>query len=208
MSQFFQIHPETPQLRLVRRTAEVLQAGGVIVYPTDSTYALACRMGEKDAIDRIRRIRHLDDRHNLTLVCRDLSDIGVYARVENNTFRLLKAHTPGPFTFVLPATSEVPRRLQHPKRKTIGIRVPAHRVAQAVLGEVGEPLISTSLMLPGEELPMTDAELIRERLGSQVDAVVDGGPGGMQPSTVVDLTGSAPVIVRRGSGDPSLFEAA
>ncbi len=208
MSQFFQIHSETPQLRLVRRTAEVLQAGGVIVYPTDSTYALACRMGEKDAIDRIRRIRRLDERHNLTLVCRDLSDIGVYARVENNTFRLLKTHTPGPFTFVLPATSEVPRRLQHPKRKTIGIRVPAHRVAQAILGEVGEPLISTSLMLPGEELPMTDAELIRERLGSQVDAVVDGGPGGMQPSTVVDLTGGAPVIVRRGAGDPSLFEAA
>ncbi|MCS4505018.1 putative protein YciO [wastewater metagenome] len=206
MSQFFQIHPETPQPRLVRRTVEVLGQGGVIVYPTDSTYALACRMGEKDAVDRIREIRRLGDDHNFTLACRDLSDIGVYARVDNNTFRLLKAHTPGPFTFVLPATSEVPRRLQHPKRKTIGIRVPDHRVAQAILTELGEPLMSTSLLLPGEELPMTDAELIRERLGSRVDVVVDGGPGGMEPSTVVDLTGPAPEVVRRGAGDASLFE--
>ncbi|WP_440995951.1 L-threonylcarbamoyladenylate synthase [Arhodomonas sp. SL1] len=206
MSQFFQIHPETPQSRLVRRTVEILRAGGVIVYPTDSTYALGCCMGEKEAVERIRELRRLGDNHNFTLACRDLSDIGVYARVDNNTFRLLKAHTPGPFTFVLPATSEVPRRLQHPKRRTIGIRVPDQRVAQAILSELGEPLMTTSLLLPGEELPLTDAELIRERLGSRVDAVVDGGPGGMEPSTVVDLTGDAPVVVRRGAGDAARFE--
>lgn len=207
MSQFFQIHPETPQPRLVRRAVEILQGGGVIVYPTDSTYALACGMGEKEAVDRIRRIRNLDDRHNFTLACRDLSDIGTYARVENNGFRLLKAHTPGPYTFILPATGEVPRRLQHPKRKTIGIRVPDNRVAQAILGELGEPVISTSLLLPGDEIPMTDAELIRERVGALVDAVVDGGPGGMEPSTVIDLTADAPQVVRRGAGDPSVFES-
>ena len=206
MSQYFQIHPETPQPRLVRRTGEVLRQGGVIVYPTDSTYALACCMGEKEAIDRIRELRQLGATHQFTLACRDLSDIGVYARVDNNTFRLLKSHTPGPFTFVLPATSEVPRRLQHPKRKSIGIRVPDHRVAQAILSELGEPLISTSLLLPGEELPPTDAELIRERLGSRVEAVVDGGAGGLEPSTVVDLTGDSPAVIRRGAGDAALFE--
>lgn len=206
MSQFFQLHPETPQPRLVRRTVEILMRGGIVVYPTDSTYALGCRMGEKEAVDRIRRIRQLDDRHNFTLACRDLSDIGTYAKVENNVFRLLKAHTPGPYTFILPATSEVPRRLQHPKRKTIGIRVPANRVAAAILAELNEPLMTTSLVLPGDELPMTDAELVRERIGPQVDGVVDGGAGGMEPSTVIDLTEGQPQIRRRGAGDPSLFE--
>lgn len=206
MSQFFQIHPETPQPRLVRRTAEILRAGGVIVYPTDSTYALGCRMGEKAAIDRIRELRRLDDRHNFTLACRDLSDIGIYGRLENNAFRLLKAHTPGPYTFILRATGEVPRRLQHPRRKTIGIRVPADRVAEAILSELGEPLMTTSLLLPGDDIPMTDAELIRERIGGRVDAVVDGGPGGLEPSTVIDLTEERPAVVRRGAGDPSVFE--
>jgi tRNA threonylcarbamoyl adenosine modification protein (Sua5/YciO/YrdC/YwlC family) len=206
MSQFFQIHPETPQPRLVRRTVEILRSGGVVVYPTDSTYALGCCMGEKTAIDRIRELRRLDDRHNFTLACRDLSDIGVYGRLENNAFRLLKAHTPGPYTFILRATGEVPRRLQHPKRKTIGIRVPAHRVAEAILRELGEPLMTTSLLLPGDDIPMTDAELIRERVGGQVDAVVDGGPGGLEPSTVIDLTEERPAVVRRGAGDPGVFE--
>jgi tRNA threonylcarbamoyl adenosine modification protein (Sua5/YciO/YrdC/YwlC family) len=206
MSQFFQIHPETPQPRLVRRTVEILRSGGVVVYPTDSTYALGCCMGEKAAVDRIRELRRLDDRHNFTLACRDLSDIGVYGRLENNAFRLLKAHTPGPYTFILRATGEVPRRLQHPKRKTIGIRLPAHRVAEAILRELGEPLMTTSLLLPGDDIPMTDAELIRERVGGQVDAVVDGGPGGLEPSTVIDLTEERPAVVRRGAGDPGVFE--
>jgi tRNA threonylcarbamoyl adenosine modification protein (Sua5/YciO/YrdC/YwlC family) len=206
MSQFFQIHPETPQPRLVRRTVEILRSGGVVVYPTDSTYALGCCMGDKAAIDRIRELRRLDDRHNFTLACRDLSDIGVYGRLENNAFRLLKAHTPGPYTFILRATGEVPRRLQHPKRKTIGIRLPAHRVAEAILRELGEPLMTTSLLLPGDDIPMTDAELIRERVGGQVDAVVDGGPGGLEPSTVIDLTEERPAVVRRGAGDPGVFE--
>lgn len=206
MSQFFQIHPQTPQPRLIRRSVEILLAGGVIVYPTDSTYALGCRMGEKAAIDRIRDLRRLADGHNFTLACRDLSDLGVYGRLENSTFRLLKAHTPGPYTFILRATGEVPRRLQHPKRKTIGIRVPGDRVAAALLAELGEPLMSTSLLLPGDDIPMTDANLIRELVGSRVDAVVDGGPGGLEPSTVIDLTEDRPVVIRRGAGDPSVFE--
>lgn len=206
MSQYFEIHPQTPQPRLIRRTLEVLSRGGVIVYPTDSTYALGCLMGDKGALDRIRAIRRLDERHNFTLACRDLSEIGTYARVDNTAFRLLKAHTPGPYTFVLKATGEVPRRLQHPRRKTIGIRVPAHPVAHALLAELGEPLMTTSLLLPGDDLPMTDAELIRERVGALVDAVVNGGVGGLEPSTVVDLSTDRPEVVRRGAGDPSLFE--
>ncbi|PWG63494.1 L-threonylcarbamoyladenylate synthase [Sediminicurvatus halobius] len=206
MSQYFSVHPETPQPRLIRRTVEVLQRGGVIVYPTDSTYALGCVMGEKAAIDRIRQIRALREDHDFTLACRDLSDIGTYARLENNAFRLLKAHTPGPYTFILKATGEVPRRLQHPKRKTIGIRVPGNPVAQALLAELGEPLMTTSLLLPGDDMAMTDAELIRERIGRQVDAVLDGGSGGLEPSTVIDLSEPAPRILRRGQGDPTAFE--
>jgi len=205
MSQYFEIHPETPQPRLIKRTVEILQAQGIIVYPTDTTYALGCCMGEKSAIDRIRRIRQLPERHNFTLACRDLSDIGTYAKVENTAFRWLKAHTPGPYTFILPATSEVPRRLQHPKRKTIGIRVPANAITQAILEELGEPIMTTTLLLPGDDMPETVAELIRERLEHQVDAIVDGGPGGLEPSTVVDLTGPAPQVVRPGKGDPSVF---
>ena len=179
----------------------------MIVYPTDSTYALGCQVGEKEAVERIRTLRHLDSGHNFTLACQDLSQIGLFARVDNNAFRLLKAHTPGPFTFILMATGEVPRRLQHPKRRTIGIRVPDNAIAQAILAELGEPMISTSLLLPGDELPMTDPEDIRDRLGSRVDAVVDGGPGGMEPSTVIDLTGDMPVVARRGAGDPTVFES-
>jgi tRNA threonylcarbamoyl adenosine modification protein (Sua5/YciO/YrdC/YwlC family) len=207
MSQYFEIHPETPQPRLIKRTVEILTRGEVIVYPTDSTYALGCAMGEKQAIDRIRRIRQLEDHHNFTLACRDLSDIGTYARVDNHSFRLLKAHTPGPYTFILPATREVPRRLQHPKRKTIGIRVPGHPVAHAVLEELGEPMMSTSLLLADDDLPMTDPQDMRERLGRQVDAVVAGGAGGLEPTTVVDLTGDVPEVLRRGAGDPAAFES-
>ena len=207
MSQYFEIHPETPQPRLIRRVIEHLHNGDVIVYPTDSTYALGCRMGEKAAIDRIREIRQLEAHHNFTLACRDLSDIGTYARVRNHEFRLLKACTPGPYTFILPATREVPRRLQHPKRKTIGIRVPANTVAQAILEALGEPLMTTSLLLPDGDLPMADPELIRETIGGRVDAVAAGGPGGLEATTVVDLTGNAPDIRRRGAGDPSPFEA-
>ncbi|HET8702090.1 MAG TPA: L-threonylcarbamoyladenylate synthase [Nitrococcus sp.] len=207
MCQFFVIHPMTPQPRLIRRTAEILQRAGVIVYPTDSAYALGCRMGEKEAVDRIRRIRNLHERHNFTLACRDLSDIGTYARVGNNAFRLLKAHTPGPYTFILPATSEVPRRLQHPRRKTIGIRVPDSAIASAILAEIGAPLITTTLLLPGDELPLTDPELIRERIGGQVDLIIDGGAGGLELSTVIDLTGEMPSVIRRGAGDAAVFEA-
>jgi len=207
MSQYFEIHPETPQPRLIRRVIEHLHNGDVIVYPTDSTYALGCRMGEKAAIDRIREIRQLEAHHNFTLACRDLSDIGTYARVRNHEFRLLKACTPGPYTFILPATREVPRRLQHPKRKTIGIRVPANTVAQAILEALGEPLMTTSLLLPDGDLPMADPALIRETIGGRVDAVAAGGPGGLEATTVVDLTGDAPDIRRRGAGDPSPFEA-
>ncbi|MDN5872145.1 MAG: threonylcarbamoyl-AMP synthase [Nitrococcus sp.] len=207
MCQFFMIHPMTPQPRLVHRTAEILQRAGVIVYPTDTAYALGCRMGEAEAVNRIRRIRNLPERHNFTLACRDLSDIGTYAKVENNAFRLLKAHTPGPYTFILPATGEVPRRLQHPRRKTIGIRVPDCAIARAIFAEIGAPLMSTTLLLPGDDLPLTDPELIRERVGAHVDLVIDGGAGGLELSTVIDLTGAMPSVIRRGAGDAAVFEA-
>lgn len=206
MSQYFEIHPVTPQKRLVRTAVDMILDGAVIVYPTDSTYALGCRMGEKSAVERIRQIRQLDERHNFTLVCRDLSDIGTYAKVDNVAFRLLKAHTPGPYTFILPATGEVPRLLLHPKRKTIGIRVPDHPVALALAEELGEPLMSTTLLLPGQEIPYTDAKDIREHIGKVVDLIVDGGPGGVEPSTVVDLTADVPHVLRQGKGDPSVFE--
>lgn len=207
MCQYFVIHPVSPQQRLIRRAAEILQQAGVIVYPTDTAYALGCRMGEKEAVDRIRRIRNLHERHNFTLACRDLSDISIYAKVENKAFRLLKAHTPGPYTFILPATGEVPRRLQHPKRKTIGIRVPGNTIASALLAEIGEPLMSTTLLLPGDELPLTEPELMHERIGAQVDLIIDGGAGGLEQSTVIDLTGEVPVVLRKGAGDASVFEA-
>ncbi len=207
MSQYFEIHPETPQPRLIRQAVKILQDGGVIVYPTDSTYALGCRMGEKAAVDRIRQIRQLGDRHNFTLACRDLSEIGTYARVENTAYRLLKAFTPGPYTFVLRATGEVPRRLQHPKRKSIGIRVPDHAISRALLEELGEPLMTTSLLLPDQEMPFTEAPDIRQRIGKLVDLIIDGGACGMEPSTVVDLYDGIPEVIRHGKGEASVFEA-
>ncbi|WP_290651869.1 L-threonylcarbamoyladenylate synthase [Aquisalimonas sp.] len=208
MSQYFEVHPHTPQPRLIRQAVAMLREGGVVVYPTDSTYALGCVMGAKEAVDRIRQIRHLPQQHNFTLACRDLSDIGTYARVENTAYRLLKAFTPGPYTFVLRATAEVPRRLQHPKRKTIGIRVPDHAIPHALAEALGEPIMSTSLLLPEQDMPFTQASDIRERVGKVVDLIIDGGPCGLEPSTVVDLYDGVPVVLRRGAGDASVFEQA
>lgn len=200
MSQFFQIHPINPQARLIHRAVEIVRDGGVIAYPTDSGYALGCHIGDKDAMERIRALRVLDDKHNFTLVCRDLSEIASYAKVENSAYRLLKAHTPAPYTFILEATREVPRRLQHPRRKTIGIRVPDNAIAQALLADLGEPLLSSTLILPGEDMPMTDAEEIRDTFGKRLDLVIDGGYCGFEPTTVVDLVSGAPEILRVGKG--------
>ncbi len=205
MSQYFVVHPVNPQLRLIRRAVEILRAGGLVVYPTDSCYALGCHLGDKDAMERIRRIRQADKDHNFTLVCRDLSEIATYAKVDNPTFRLLKAYTPGPYTFILEATREVPRRLQHPKRKTIGIRVPDHPVPQALLAELGEPVMSSTLILPGDDAPLTDPEEMRARLEHQVELILDGGPCGFEATTVVDLTGESPRLLRAGRGDPKPF---
>ncbi|MGA7802414.1 MAG: L-threonylcarbamoyladenylate synthase [Gammaproteobacteria bacterium] len=201
MSQYFQVHPENPQARLIRQAVQILRDGGVIVYPTDSCYALGCCVGDKSAMERIRRIRRLEAGHNFTLVCSDLSELAIYAKVDNTAYRLLKTLTPGPYTFILSATHEVPRRLQHPKRKTIGIRVPDHRIAQALLLELGEPIMSTTLVLPGRELPETDPVEIRERLERHVDLVIDGGNCGHQATTVVDLVDGVPEVVREGCGD-------
>jgi tRNA threonylcarbamoyl adenosine modification protein (Sua5/YciO/YrdC/YwlC family) len=200
MSQFFSIHPENPQHRLVRQAVEIVRKGGVIVYPTDSAYALGCHVGDKKALDKIRQIRRLDKNHNFTLMCRDLSELSVYARVNNQMFRSLKAHTPGPYTFILEATSEVPRRLMHPKRKTIGLRVPENAIALALLEELGEPIMSVTLIMPGDEYPLRDPYDIRDLLEHQVDLVVEGGYCGLEPTTVVDLTGEAPEVIRQGVG--------
>jgi tRNA threonylcarbamoyl adenosine modification protein (Sua5/YciO/YrdC/YwlC family) len=205
MSQYLQVHPVNPQPRLIARAAESLRSGGVIAYPTDSCYALGCRIGDKDAMERLRRIRDVDDRHHLTLMCRDLSEIAAYARVDNTQFRLLKASTPGSYTFILEATRELPRRLLHPKRKTIGLRIPEHPVALALLDAMQEPLLSTTLILPGDEVPLTDGEAIRERLEHEVDAVLDAGSCGVVPTTVVDLTGKVPEVVRKGKGPVAPF---
>ena len=207
MSQFFQIHPVNPQARLITQAVAIVRAGGVIVYPTDSAYAIGCHLGDKAALERIRRIRKLDNDHNFTLVCRDLSELGTYARVNNSVFRLIRNHTPGPYTFILKATEEVPRRLLHPKRRTIGLRVPENRIALDLLEALGEPLMSVTLMLPGDELPMTDPELIRERLEREVDLVIDGGICGHEPTSVIDLADDIPVIVRQGRGDIAPFES-
>jgi tRNA threonylcarbamoyl adenosine modification protein (Sua5/YciO/YrdC/YwlC family) len=200
MSQYFVLHRENPQLRLIRRAAEIVRAGGLIAYPTDSCYALGCHIGDADALERLRRVRGADRNHHFTLVCRDLREIGRYARIDTWQFRLLKAATPGPCTFLLPATRETPRRLQHPKRRTIGIRVPDHAVPRMLLSELGEPLMSSTLLLPGDELPLTDGEQIRARLEHQLDAILDGGHCGIEPTTVVDLALSPPVVVREGKG--------
>ena len=208
MSQFFQMHPDNPQPRLVRQAADIVRGGGVIVYPTDSAYALGCRLGDKSALDRIRRIRKLDDRHNFTLVCRDLSEIAAYARVDNSVYRLLKHHTPGPYTFILRATSELPRRLLHPRRRTVGLRVPDNEIARALLNDLREPLMSVTLIMPGDELPLIDPQAIRELLEHRLDLVIDGGYCGMEPSTVVDLVGAVPLLLRAGKGDPAPFDHA
>lgn len=200
MAQFFQIHPENPQARLVSQAADIVSSGGIIAFPTDSAYALGCRLGEKLAVERIRGIRQLNKDHNFTLMCRDLSELASYAKVDNQMFRLLKNHTPGPFTFIMPATSEVPRRLLHPKRKTIGLRVPDNAIAQALLETLGEPLMTCSLILPGDEQPLTDPYDIRETLEHQVELVIDGGFCGLEATTVVDLTGDEAVLVRQGCG--------
>ncbi len=207
MAQYFRVHPANPQLRLIRRAVEIMRVGGVIVYPTDSCYALGCHIGDKGAMERIQRIRRLDDRHNFTLVCRDLSDVARYARVTNADYRVLKANTPGAYTFILPATREVPRRLQNPRRHTIGLRVPDHAVARALLAELGEPLMSSTLMLPGDEQPLADPEEIRERLEHQVDLVLDGGSCGIEPTTVVVLEDGVATLRRRGRGDSAAFVA-
>ena len=203
--QRFDLHPENPQRRLIKQAADLLRAGGVIAYPTDSCYALGCHIGDKDALERVRRIREADRHHHFTLVCRDLTEIAKYARVDTPQFRLLKAATPGPYTFLLEATREVPRRLQHEKRRTIGIRVPDHPVPQMLLAELGEPIMTSTLMLPGDEWPLNDADEIESRLGAQLDALLDGGACGLEPTTVVDLAAPVPVIVRVGHGSVAPF---
>jgi tRNA threonylcarbamoyl adenosine modification protein (Sua5/YciO/YrdC/YwlC family) len=200
LSQYFELHPRDPQLRLIRRAVEIVRAGGLIAYPTDSCYALGCHIGDAAALERIRRIRDADRHHHFTLVCHDLKQVARFARIETWQFRLLKAATPGAFTFLLQATRETPRRLQHPKRRTIGIRVPEHVVPQLLLKELGEPLMSSTLLLPHDQLPLTDGAQIRERLEHQLDAILDGGHCGIEPTTVVDLAVSPPVITRQGKG--------
>ncbi|MCB1735825.1 MAG: threonylcarbamoyl-AMP synthase [Gammaproteobacteria bacterium] len=206
MSQYFEVHPDNPQARLIRSAVDIVRSGGVVVYPTDSSYAIGCQLDDKNALDRIRRIRDLDDKHNFTLMCRDLSDISTYARVDNTMYRVLRAHTPGPYTFILRATGEVPRRLVHAKRKTIGIRVPQHAITQALLAELGEPMMSSTLILPGHDMPLNDPWEIRERLEKHVDLIIDGGTCHIEPTTVVVYTDGVPEVVRVGQGDPSPFE--
>ena len=207
MSQFYQIHPDNPQARLIRNAVDIIRNGGVVVYPTDSAYALGCQIGDKAAVDRIRRIRKLDDKHNFTLVCRDLSEIATYAKVSNASYRSLRHTTPGPYTFILQATNEVPRRLMHPKRKTVGLRVPNNAIAAALLADLGEPLMSVTLIMPGDDFPLIDPYEIRETLEHEVDLVIDGGYCGMEPTTVVDLADDRPVILRAGKGDVTPFES-
>ncbi len=206
MSQFFRIHPDNPQQRLLKQAVEIVHGGGVIVYPTDSCYAIGCHLGDKDAMERIRRIRQVDKHHNFTLVCRDLGEIATYAKVDNAAYRLLRALTPGAYTFILRATNEVPRRLMHPRRRTIGLRVPEHTVVLGLLEQLGEPMMSVTLSLPGDELPMTDAEEIEERLGKQVDLIIDGGHCGHEPTTVVNLSTGGMEITRHGRGDTGLLK--
>jgi len=205
MSQFFQIHPDNPQARLIKQAADIVRKGGIIVYPTDSAYAIGCHIGDKKALERIRRIRQLDDKHNFTLVCRDLSELATFARVDNTQYRLLKACTPGPYTFILKATAEVPRRLMHQKRKTIGLRVPENPTAQALLAELNEPLMSVTLIMPGDADPLIDPYDIRTLLEHDVDLVIDGGYCGLEMTTVIDLADDDPVLVRQGKGDVAPF---
>ncbi len=205
MAQFFSVHPDNPQARLLKQAVQLLNQGQVLAVPTDSSYALVCHVDDKAAVDQLRRIRGVDEKHHLTLLCRDLSELANYARVDNRQFRLIKQATPGPFTFILEATKEVPRRLSHPQRKTIGLRVPDHQVLQDLLELHGAPLIAATLILPGEDDPLNDAQDIRERLEHQIGAVIDAGACALAPTTVVDMSGDAPELLRRGQGDPALF---
>ncbi|WP_101760552.1 L-threonylcarbamoyladenylate synthase [Oceanicoccus sp. KOV_DT_Chl] len=206
MSQFFQIHPDNPQQRLIAQAVDIIQRGGVVVYPTDSGYALGCQVGNKKGVETIRRIRKLDDKHNFTLMCRDLSELGTYARVDNTAYRLIKNHTPGAYTFILKATSEVPKRLMHPKRRTIGLRVPDNNIALALLAGLNEPIMSATMILPGDDYVLIDPYDIRQTLERDLDLVIDGGYCGMDPTSIIDLSEDTPVIIRRGLGDVSLFE--
>jgi tRNA threonylcarbamoyl adenosine modification protein (Sua5/YciO/YrdC/YwlC family) len=206
MARYFDIHPANPQRRAIAQIADIVRAGGVIAYPTDSCYALGCQLGNSGGITRIRSIRGLDDRHHLTLVCQNFAQLGQFVQVDNAVFRAVKAATPGSYTFILPATKEVPRRLQHPGKKTVGVRIPRHGVAQALLAELGEPLVSSTLMLPGQDEPMTQGWQITDQLGHAVDAVIDSGDCGTEPTTVIDYSQDKPEILRRGAGDTSRFE--
>ncbi|WP_316519934.1 L-threonylcarbamoyladenylate synthase [Kitasatospora brasiliensis] len=206
MAKYFDVHPESPQPRTIGTVADSLRSGALIAYPTDSCFALGCRLDNRDGLDRIRSIRRLDERHHFTLMCVDFAQLGQFVQLDNNVFRAVKAATPGGYTFILPATKEVPRRLMHPKKKTVGVRIPDHAVTRALLAELGEPLVSSTLILPGEEEPMTQGWEIKERLDHVLDAVVDSGDCGTEPTTVVDFSGGAPEIVRRGAGDPARFE--
>jgi tRNA threonylcarbamoyl adenosine modification protein (Sua5/YciO/YrdC/YwlC family) len=207
MSQFFQVHPDNPQARLIRQAAEIVRAGGVVIYPTDSSYAIGCQIGDKSAMDRIRRIRRLGEDHNFTLVGRSLSELSAYTKLDNRAHRLVKNLTPGPFTFILAATKQVPKRLMHPKRKTIGIRIPDNRVALALLEELNQPLLSSTLILPGDDMPMMDPYEMNQTLGHSVDVIMDGGYCGYEATSVIDLHQDPPLVLRVGKGDVSLFEA-
>lgn len=206
MAEIIRIHPDNPQPRLIEQVVDALRGGALIVYPTDSSYAFGCQLGNQAAIDRIRRIRETDKQHNFTLVCNDLSEIATYARVDNWAFRLLKSFTPGPYTFILKATGEVPKRMQHPKRRTIGIRVPDHAVASALLETLGEPMLSSTLLLPGSDIPLTDPYEIDERIGGRIEAIIDCGAAGLEPTTVLDLSGGQVEVLRKGKGDTTVFE--
>jgi len=206
MSQFFQVHPDNPQARLIRQAAEIVRDGGVVIYPTDSSYAIGCQIGDKAAMDRIRQIRRLDADHNFTLIGRSLSELSVYTKLDNQAHRLIKSLTPGPYTFILQATKQVPKRLMHPKRKTIGVRIPDNRVALALLDELNEPLLSSTLILPGDDMPMMDPYEMNQTLGHSVDLIIDGGYCGYEPTSVIDLHDETPRVLRAGKGDLSLFE--
>ncbi|MCG5448256.1 MULTISPECIES: L-threonylcarbamoyladenylate synthase [Micromonospora] len=206
MARYYDVHPENPQPRIIGQVADLIRSGGLVAYPTDSCYALGIQLGNQDGLDRIRQIRHLDDRHHFTLVCRDFAQLGQFVQISNSVFRLVKASTPGSYTFILPATKEVPRRMLHPKKRTVGVRVPRHTVTQALLAELAEPLVSSTLVLPGDEEPMTQGWEIKERLDHQLDAVLDAGDCGKEPTTVIDLSGPEPEILRRGAGDVSRFD--